>query len=158
LENPFWISSAVVDAAAVSGLKDKACVLFSFPVAGQKIIIWDIACQIIKDFTATTALVVGYGTLATDAVTTAGSVDYAGATTANFMTAANFTAITAAWYYPAAANTWLTARAAGTHVDKANLITGVATAVPCVTLTLATSTPIIGQIQVHMQIAIVPGT
>lgn len=158
LENPFWISSAIVDAAAVSGLADKACLLFSFPTAGQQIVIWDIACEIITGFTSSTTIKVGYGTIATDAVTTAGTMTYAGATTDNFMTNANFTAITAGWYYPAAANTWLTARAAGTHVAAANLLVGAATDVPCVTLTLGTSTPIIGQIQVHMQIAIVPGT
>jgi hypothetical protein len=158
LETPFWISSAIVDAAAVSGLKDKACLLFSFPKADQKNIIWDITCQIITEFTATTTIKVGYGTIATDAVTTAGTMTYAGATTDNFMTNANFTAITAAWYTPAAANTWLTARAAGTHTEAANLLTGAATTVPCVTLTFGTATVIVGKIQVHMQIAVIPGT
>jgi hypothetical protein len=158
LENPFWISSAVVDASVTSGLKDKACLLFSFPVASQKIIIWDIACQVISDFTALTTLKVGYGTIATDDITTAGTMTYAGATTDSFMTNANFTAITAAWYFPAAANTWLTARAAGTHVEAANLLTGAASTVPCITLTMGTATVITGKVQVHLQIAVVPGT
>ena len=158
LENPFWISSAIVDASVTAGLKDKACLLFSFPKEGEKIIIWDIACQIITGFTSATTIKVGYGTIATDAVTTAGTMTYAGATTDSFMTNANFTAITAAWYTPAAANTWLTARAAGTHTEAANLLTGAAATVPCVTLTFGTATVIVGKIQVHMQIAVIPGT
>jgi len=158
LENPFWISSAIVDASVTAGLKDKACLLFSFPKEGEKIIIWDIACQIITEFTSSTTIKVGYGTIATDAVTTAGTMTYAGATTDSFMTNANFTAITAAWYTPAAANTWLTARAAGTHTEAANLLTGAAATVPCVTLTFGTATVIVGKIQVHMQIAVIPGT
>ena len=70
LENPFWITSGVIDAAAISGLKDGACVLFSFPVASQQITILDMCVYIPVAWTATTVLNLGIYTLATDTVTT----------------------------------------------------------------------------------------
>lgn len=155
LENPYWISSAVVDAAVVSGLKDKACVLFSFPTAGQQVVIWDCAIYIATAWTATTVLDVGSYTLATDAVTTAGSATLVDVD--DYIPTASITATTGGWYYPAAGD-WLTARAAGTHVNPANLIVGAATTVPCIAITPSTSTPIIGQAQVHLLISILPGT
>lgn len=155
LETPFWISSAVVDGAAVSGLKDKASVLFSFPKAGQKTVIWDIAVNIITGFTATTVVDIGVYTLATDAVTTGGvatlvDVDY-------LVPQADITATSAAWYYPATGD-WLAARAAGTHVANKNLFTGAASTVPCVVATFQTGTIIIGKFQMHMMISVIPGT
>jgi hypothetical protein len=154
LETPFWITSAVVDGAAVSGLKDKACVLFSFPSVGQKIVIWDMAVQIITGFTATTVVDVGVYYLAADTVTTGGvatlvDVDY-------LIPQADITATTAAWYFPATGD-WLGGRAAGTHLADKNLFTGAAAA-RCVVATFQTGTIIIGKFQLHMMISVIPGT
>lgn len=153
LETPYWISSAVVDGSAVSGLKDKACVLFSFPTVGQKVVIWDMAVQIITGFTATTVVDIGVYYLAADTVTTAGvatlvDVDY-------LIPQADITATAAAWYYPAT-GAWLTARAAGTHVADNNLITGAAAA-RCVVATFQTGVIIIGKFQLHMMVSVIPG-
>jgi hypothetical protein len=155
LENPFWLTSAIIDGAAVASLADKACVLFSFPKAGQVITVWDVALQVITGFTATTTFNVGVYTLATDAVTTAGTatlvdVDY-------IMPDADLTSTAAAWYYPAT-SAWLTARAAGTHVSNQNNFVGAATTVPCIAVTLGTAVVIIGKAQLHLLVSIVPGT
>lgn len=154
LETPFWISSAIVDGAVVSGLKDKACILFSFPTAGQKIVLWDFAVEIITGFTATTVIDIGSYTLATDAVTTGGDATLVDVD--DYVPQGSITATDAAWYYPAAGD-WLTARAAGTHVAVANLITGAASTVYCIAATPQTATIIVGQMQLHVLISIIPG-
>jgi hypothetical protein len=155
LETPYWISSAVVDGATVSGLKDKASVLFSFPKAGQKVVIWDLAVQIITGFTATTVVDIGIYTLLTDAVTTAGDATLVDV---NYLVEqGDITATTAGWYYPTT-SAWLTARAAGTHVANANIITGIAAVVPAVVATFQTGTIIIGKFQLHMMVSVLPGT
>jgi hypothetical protein len=157
LENPYWITSAIVDGAAVSGLKDKACILFSFPVAGQRIILHDFALEIITGFTATTVMEVGSYTLATsDAMTTGELATLVEAD--EYLAHGDITATAAAWYYADAGSHFLTAKAAGTHVNPANLIIGAATVVPCIAITATTPTIIIGQAQLHVLISIIPGT
>jgi hypothetical protein len=157
LENPFWLTSAVVDGAAVSGLADKACVLFSFPKAGEKIIIWDVWLHIILGFTSGTTIDVGIYTLLTDAVTTAGDATLVGTINQLIPTATTVDATTIGWY-GATASDWLTARAAGTHVANNNMITGVAAAVPCIAMTPKVATIIVGKAQLHLLVSIIPGT
>jgi hypothetical protein len=154
LENPFWISSGVVDGATAT-ISDKCCLLFSFPKAGQQIVIWDIAVHIITAFTAATVMELGSYTIATDAVTTGGSATLVEAD--EYLPHGSITATTIGWYY-AATGHWLVARAAGTHVNPANHLVGVAATVQCIALTPTISTVIIGQAQAHLLISIVPGT
>ena len=156
LETPFWLTSAVVDGAAVSSLKDKACILFSFPKAGQIVTVWDVALHVIDEFTAATTIDIGVYTLATSDAMTTGElatlvdVDY-------ILPTADNTSTTIGWYYPATA-AWLTARAAGTHVSNQNNFVGAATVVPCIAITLGTATVIAGQCQLHLLVSVIPGT
>jgi hypothetical protein len=156
LENPFWLSSGVVDAAAVSGLKDGACILFSFPTAGQIYKILDVAVYVAVAFTATTIMNIGIYTLATDAVTTGGLATLV--TVGVLIPTGDITATTIGWYYPASAQGFLSGNIAGTRTANVNMIVGAAATVPAVAMTLATGTPIVGKAQVHMLVTINPGT
>jgi hypothetical protein len=69
----FWLTSKAIDGHEVSGLKDKACVLFSFPIADQQIIIREIVVRVLTPFTTGTTLELGSYTLATEDVSTDGT-------------------------------------------------------------------------------------
>ena len=156
LENPYWISSSIIDGAAVSGLKDKACTVFSFPVAGLITIVNEVILEVLLAFTATTVIDVGLYTLATDAVTTAGDATLVDVD--EYIKQADITATTAGVYGSltgATASDWLTAAAANTYAAP-RIIVGAAATVPCVALTPATATIIVGKCRLHMLITNVP--
>jgi hypothetical protein len=150
----FWITSKVVDGHEVSDLKDKACVLFSFPVADQQIIIRDIVVRVIVPFTTGTTLELGTYTLPTDNISagdTATEVDDDA-----YVTAVDIQAEVAGWYYPTRGG-FVDAQESGIIVVGENLIVGAATTVPVVAITPKEATIIIGKVQVSMLICIVPG-
>lgn len=157
LETPYWITSQLINGAVSSGLADKGLVLFSFPVAAQKIIIWDIVVNISTAFTTNTTLNMGYGTIATDAAVDGDNITYS-STSGYMRMTSDFTAVTAAYYYPQAGNAWLAVRATGVNTAGNNLIVGAATAVPVIWIAPAIATIIAGKIQVHMLVSIIPGT
>lgn len=150
LGNPYWISSAAVDASASAAIDDKYCLLFSFPTANQFIFIEQVIVEVITAFTAGSSFSIGLCTLATDAITTAG----VGTTVDDdeFMEAADITATTPGYYHAAAAagNDWLTAKIAAVPTAP-YMLTGAATTVPCVMLIAANAgTVTAGVCKVHM--------
>jgi hypothetical protein len=153
--DPFWITSRVVDGHEVSGLKDKACVLFSFPTVGQQVIIREIAVRVLVAFTAATTLELGTYILAkdadsTDAVATEEISDA-------FVAAADITATTAGWYFPKEGD-FVEARASGMLVEGGNLIVGAAVNGIAIALSPKVATILIGKVQVSMLICVVPGS
>jgi len=70
-ENPFWITSGEILPAA----DDAEAVLFSFPAHLGNFFLHEFVMDIKTAFDGSGVIDVGYGTLATDAVTTAGTVD-----------------------------------------------------------------------------------
>jgi hypothetical protein len=152
--SPFWISSKPIDGHEVSGLKDKACVLFSFPVVGQQIIIQEIVVRVIRAFTATTTLELGSYTLATDSVSTNDSATVVKDNT--YVESGDILPSIVGWYYPTKGD-FADARGSGVTIGGENLIVGASTDVPAVVISPKVATIIIGQVQVFMLICIVPG-
>lgn len=155
LENPYWITSGLVSAVAAD---DKGAMLFSFPSAGSIIIVQDVVVQNFEVLDTGVTVSIGLGTLATNAVTTAGVItevdrdEYV--KTGDVVLTAN-----TKWGSTTGANAsdWLTARAAHTFAAP-RYITGAATAVPCVyAYTEKTGTIATGTFRVHMLITFVPG-
>ena len=69
--NPFWITSAEINKDA----DDTEAVLMSFPLYGGDFIIQNMMLDVITDYTAgTVAIEIGYGTIATDLITTGGTI------------------------------------------------------------------------------------
>ena len=156
LENPFWLTSGVFDVTAGAAPDDKSVLLFSFPTAGQIIIVEEVFIQITTNFTAGTTIDVGLSTLATDDVTVAGVVTDVDQD--EFIKAADITATTAGIYAPTTGNTsdWLAAKAAGTWAAP-RYLTGAATTVPVVTLECYNAgTVAAGKCRVHMLVTILP--
>jgi hypothetical protein len=152
---PFWIRSKTVDGHEVSGLKDKACVLFSFPIDGQQILIREIAVHVLRGFTTSTTLEVGTYTLATENVSTNDTatevVDNA------FVQSGDITATSVGWYYPTVGD-FVDSRKTGVTIEGGTLLVGASTTVPAVVVSPKVATIIIGQVQVCMLISIIPGS
>lgn len=154
LENPYWISSGLVDGATAEDCEN---LLFSFPTAGLITIIHEVWLQVVVALTANTVITLGSGTLATDAVTTGGTVTTVDAD--EYLLAADITVGTPGFYAPVTGHTsdWLTAEAARTGAAP-RFIKGAATTVPCVyAVTTNTGTITAGSYRVHMLISNIPG-
>jgi hypothetical protein len=153
LENPFWLTSGIVNCGTCTA---KAAMLFSFPVAGQIIIVQEVAVQNIVAATAGNTVDIGSGTLATNAVTTGGVVTIVDAD--EYFKTADYAVTAGAWAAPTTGNTsdWLTAAIAKTGIAAPRCIIGAATTVPCVYATIGTATA--GTFRVHMLVTILPGT
>jgi hypothetical protein len=151
LENPFWMTSAML---VGSDVEDKYAVCFSFPTAGQVIRILDICFQVCVAFTASTLIDVGTSTLATDAVTTAGVCTIVDMD--DYIAQGSITVGTLGYYFPASSD-YLTMKANGTGAVPYTL-TGAATAVPCITVSFTNSgTILVGKGRVHALVSILPG-
>lgn len=151
----FWLVSNIVDGHEVTGLKDKACVLFSFPDVGKQVIIREIAIHVLRAFTVDTTLELGLFTLATDGVSTndtATAVD-----DACYAATTDIQPEVVGWYYPSTGG-FVEARGSGIVSDGENLIVGAATSVPAVVLSPKVATIITGQVQVAMYVTYVPGS
>ena len=151
----FWLVSKTVDGHEVSGLKDKACVLFSFPETGQQIIIREIVVRILRGFTAGTTLELGSYTLATDGVGTGGLATVV--TDDAYVQAIDVDPTIEGFYYPTVGN-YAEARGSGVTISGENLIVGAATNVPAIVITPQVSTVVIGQVQISLLVCIVPGS
>lgn len=150
---PFWLTSDTMDAAGTT-IDDKVVVIFSFPVAGQLIILQQFVTEVLTNFTAGTSATIGYYTLATDAVTEGGvatldDVDKIEATGATYTTAAT---------YFTASGDWLTGMLTGIPAAGVDLITGAATTVPAICATFGNAGTISGgKCRYHALIAVLPG-
>jgi len=152
---PFWLISKSIDGFEQTGLCDKACVMFSFPVAGQQIIIHEIVVQVLRAFTVGTTLELGLYTLASDGVSTG---DDATVVYDNlYVEAIDIISTTVGYHYPTTGS-FTDARGSGVTIEGGNMIVGAATTVPAVVLSPKVSTIIIGQAKVMMLISIVPGS
>lgn|SRR5574343_215346 len=154
LETPYWISSGRMFGP---DCEDLAALCFSFPTAGLITIVMQVVFQVEVAFTSSTLIHVASGTLATDAVTTAGVVTEVDAD--EYMLHEDITVGTAGYYGCTTSNTsdWLTAKAAGTWAAPL-FITGAASTVPCVYVTMTNSGTIAaGYGRLHMLITNVPG-
>lgn len=153
LENPFWITSALVSAADA---EDKGALLFSFPKAGEIIIVEEVLVENVAAITASTTIDIGSGTIATDAVTTGGDITIVDAD--EYIKTADASLSAGAVWGSTTANTsdWLTAKAAGTFAAP-RYITGAASTVPVVYASVANSgTVSAGSFRVHMLITRLP--
>jgi hypothetical protein len=156
LENPFWITSGVVHCVAAD---DLSAILFSFPKAGQTIIVKDVIVENLEVLDTGVTVNIGLGTIATDAVTTGGTVTETDRD--EFIKPAD-TVLTALakWGSTTGANAsdWLTAAASGTWAAP-RILTGAASAVPVIlSYNEKSGTIATGTFRVHMLITIVPGT
>lgn len=161
LENSYWISSGELDLS----IDDQAAVLFSFPKVGiispgygnSVIIVQEMMLEVDVAFiAATVAATIGKGTIATDDITTAGTVtdvdvdEYWEATDG----AADFIAI--GNHFPTNGSDWVTDRIAGVG-GAGYIITPADTSVPVVAVYLTSDNPITaGSARLHMQITRVP--
>ena len=153
--DPYWIVSKVVDGFETRGLLNKACVLFSFPVAGQQIIIREIVVHVLRAFTSGTTLELGTYSLATDGVVTGGVATEVKDNA--YVESGDITPTTVGWYYPANGD-FVDARGSGVTIEGGNKIVGAATDVPAVVISPKVATIITGQVQVLMLVCVVPGT
>lgn len=162
LDNPWWISSAVVD-VITDAVEDKAVQLFSFPVAGRVTWVLGVLFQVVSAITvdAGTALcTVGLGSLATDIITTGGVVTDVDQD--SYLLTADITFGTAGFYMPLSAHTstWLTSQMGGTVTNLASqFIVGAATTVPCICAypSNAGGALTAGKFRVHLLVTEVPG-
>lgn len=150
---PFWIISKAVDGNEVSGLKDKACVLFSFPVEGQQIIIHEISARVIKAFTSGTTLTVGTCTLANNDVSTNDTatvlIDNA------LIEVDDITPGTAGYYYPTSGD-FVDSKQTGVLIRGGTVFTGASTDVPAIAIFPKVATILEGQVRVAMLVSVVP--
>lgn len=155
LENPYWISSGLVTASAA---EDKGALLFSFPRAGELIIIDEVVVQNIAAITASTTIDVGSGTIATDSVTTSGDITIVDAD--EYIKNADTVLTASTVWGPTTANTsdWLTANAAGTYAAP-RYIVGASSTVPVIYVSVANAGTITaGTFRVHVLVTRVPNT
>ena len=157
LETPYWITSG-----EVVGLdaEDLAAMLFSFPVASRMTLVHEILVQVTTVFTVSAGalvLTLGTGTLATDAITTAGTVTDRDVN-CYMESVSDVTSGTLGYYAPGTGD-FKTAKAAGSLVDADVMIVGAASTVPCVCIYLSNAGGSItaGKLRVHMLVSNLPG-
>ena len=151
--NPLWVTSAAFGFEAGEG--DEA-VLFSFPVAGEDYFIHNVMIEISTLFAGgTPSMTIGEGTLATDVITTGGSVDSGDAD--EYFASTDVTEATAACYMPTSTLTEGTPNTqTGTDFAMARtiyggkVIQGAATACPCIYAVVADTTLTAGVARLHV--------
>lgn len=144
LENPFWITSKVIDYGKDAG---KTVALFDFPKGTWKIM--DAGVEIITALTGgSPSVAIGAMTAAVEAFVDGATFTYSA--TDGYVPSADVTEGTPA-YYPAATGTLVTSNAGGTST----IVVGATTTMPIVTSTHAASGTA-GTYRVHMLISRVP--
>lgn len=155
LENPYWITSGLIDCTTAT-VKDKGLLLFSFPNAGRVTILQDVIVQNIAAITASTTIIIGFGTIATNAAVTGDNITYS-ANNGIMATGSEVLTIATVWGC-AAGSTWVTAVAAAAY-DASRVFVGAATACPCLFVTMSNAGTITaGSLRVHALVSDVPGT
>ena len=152
LENPYWITSKEVSMIAA---EDKAAVLFSFPKTGLVTLIHAFFVQVTEAGAGgTPACDIGYGTLATDDVTTGGACTATDSD--NFVPSAGVTWTTLG-YYPAGNGDFKT-DSLSVWTAAAALILGAASTVPFIGAWYTdVGTPTAGKFRIHCLISVLPG-
>jgi hypothetical protein len=157
LENPFWLTSGILD-ASTAAIDDLVVVIFSFPVAGQRIIVRQFVTEVILGFTTGTAATIGEYTLATNGVTSGGGVATLVDVDIVEATLSSAAYETAGFYFSATGDA-VAKKILGVPTYHSDLFIGAATTVPAICATFgAAGTIIIGKCRYHMEISIVPGT
>ena len=154
LENPYWITSNPV---ICNDAKTLGAILFSFPQAGRVIIVQSILVQIITAPTSTVTIDIGAGSIATDGVTTAGTLTYSAVN--GYIATADQVITAGAVYGPSTAGSaWLTAHLAQQGVtSNARFIMGAASTVPVIAAFVG-GTVTAGSFRVHALVTVPPGT
>jgi hypothetical protein len=161
LENPYWITSAEI----TPDCDDQDAVLFSFPITksispgygNNLIFIHQVAFEITTAFAGgTVALDIGQGSLATDAVTTGGTVTDVDPDM--YLLDADITLGTKGWYLPTSGHTtaWLTDIAAKTFTTNITITPADATVLAVVAYLTSTDTITAGAARFHMLISELP--
>jgi hypothetical protein len=161
LENPYWITSAEITPAC----DDQDAVLFSFPITksvspgygNNLIFIHQVALEIVTAFAGgTVALDIGQGSLATDAVTTAGIVTDVDPDM--YLLNADITLGTKGWYLPTTGKTsaWLTDIAAKTFTTDITITPADATVLAVVAYLTSSDTITAGAARFHMLVSELP--
>ena len=161
LENPYWITSAELTPDA----DDQDAVLFSFPITksvspgygNNLILIHQVAFEISTAFVGgTLALTFGQGSLATDAVTTAGTVTDVDVDM--YILSADITFATPGWYLPTTGNTsaWLTDSEAGTFTTDITITPADTTVLAVVAYLTSDAAITAGAGRLHMLISELP--
>jgi hypothetical protein len=153
LWTPYWLTSLEIDGADLSDAN--VGLLWSFPAEkyGTRLVIINQICiQVTTVFAGgSPTLDIGSYTLATDAVTTAGTATVV--TADEYIPNADITATSAGIYWAATGN-WLTAKAAAV-IGSPLLVTPADTTVPCVCI-LGAASMASGKARVLMQVIEVP--
>ena len=152
LENPFWITSGVVNCLTCVG---GYALLFSFPKASQLILINEVIGQNIDLAVGGSAVEIGSGTLATDAITTAGVITEVDRN--EFVASGNYVVTANTCWGPTTGSDWLTAKSNGTYAADGRYLIGAAATVPCVYAAVGASFSA-GTFRVHMLITVLPGS
>ena len=153
LWSPYWITSLEVKPEA----DDKAAVVFSFPAANygtRRIKILEAAFQVTTAYVGgTVSINVGSGTIATDAVTDAGTCTEVDED--EYVPTASITEATAGLYW-AQTGDWITAALLRTN-QGVEIITPADATVPCVVVYLTSDDVITAGVgRVHMQVVEIP--
>jgi hypothetical protein len=161
LANPFWITSGEIVGVDA---EDKAAMLFSFPMASRITVVHDVCVQVTTGFSVGAGAVVmslGLGTIATDAITTAGTVT--DSDVKGYFEDGDVTWATPGYYFPVTNTTgntvsFLTGKNAGTLTDACWILGAASTTkVVCMYLTNAGGAITAGKCRVHMLISNIPG-
>ena len=132
----------------------KPVLLFSFPVAGKRVVIHEVAVQVVTAFTATTEFILGNGTIATDAVTTGGVLT---TLDADSIVLNGATLATPAYYGPGTSSAWYTAAGLNGFTSPRTLL-GAAATVPCIMGFFGNAAVIAaGALRVHLLVSYIPG-
>ena len=102
LENPYWITSADIGIAC----DDQDAILFSFPITGivgpsygeGVVLIHAVVYEVITAYNGTPDILVGVGSIATDDITTAGSITDVDVD--EYFQTGEITVATPGYYYP----------------------------------------------------------
>jgi hypothetical protein len=139
--------------------EDKAAVLFSFPYAGLITVIHEICVQVTTiGAGGTPACNIGYGTMATNLITTGGVC--VATDDDEYIQSASVTWTTAGYYFPATnVSDYTKLRMVNTWSAGSTLILGAASTTPIIGAWYTdVGTPTQGKFRVHVLISTVPGT
>jgi len=157
LANPYWITSADIGIAC----DDKDAVLFSFPVTksvspgygNNVILIHAMVYQVVTAYNGTSDILVGVGSLATDDVTTDGSITDVDVD--EYFKTGEITVATPGYYVPATGDV-VAIWAATTWANYAKIVPADST-VLCIEAQLTGGTITTGAGRLHVLISVVPG-
>ena len=153
--DPFWVSSRAIDAREQLGLRDKLCVVFSFPEADQQIIVREVVVHVMREFNAGVTLEVGHYTLTHNGVESGDTAVQVRDDT--FVELDDIDLTKVGFYYPTKGE-FVSARGSGATIEGGNLIVGAENNVPAVTLLFKENEVFSGQVRLLLLVSLVPGS